>query len=475
MLNRLTLASWPWKTIATLVIFTMSCSPAIGQEQPSGSSQPQVEALQNSIRDLKAQLTELTSVLRELKVEVQELRAAREDTAPPSRSQAQAVEEEQQLLNAKVEEQYQTKVESASRYRVRLSGIVLLNLFNNRGVVDNPDFPSFIHEPGPADLTTGFGGSLRQSMLGFEIFGPSIRNARVDANAQFDLAGAPSFNSYQTPVGLLRLRTAVVRMTWAKTTLAAGQDVPFFSPLSPTSVSSLALPAFSYSGNLWTWQPQLRAEHRLDLGENASVLIQGGILSPLRSHQPAYATRFAWNRRLFQRQLTIGAASYYSRQDWGFQRGVNAWAGSSDWTVPLTQRWDLSGEFYRGKAVGQLGGGINQTVVTSGNIADPATQVRGLNSTGGWTQLKFRQTERIEWNAALGQDNPLARDLRAFPFIQQNYLAPPIARNRSTILNIIYRPRSDVLLSGEYRWIKTFTLQDSSAAHQTSLSMGVLF
>jgi hypothetical protein len=441
-------------------------------QTPGGSSQPQVEALENSIQELKVQVSELTSVVRNLKAEIQELRVAKEDSAPTVSPQA---EEEHQLLNAKVEEQYQTKVESASRYRVRLSGIVLLNLFKNRGVVDNPDFPSLVGAGQPGEPTAAFGGSLRQSMLGFEIFGPSINDARVDADAQFDFAGSSSVNSYESPVGLLRLRTGVVQLSWPKTILAAGQDVPFFSPLSPTSVASLALPALSYSGNLWTWQPQLRAEHRLDLGGNTSLLFQGGILSPLRSHQPAYATRIAWNRSVFSRQLTIGAASYYSRQDWGFRRNIDAWAGLSDWSIPLSRRWDLSGEFYRGKAVGQLGGGIEQTIVASGYIGDPTTQVRGLNSTGGWTQLKFRQTERFEWNAAIGQDNPLARDLKAFPFLQQSDPNSFSARNRSALLNFIYRPRSDILLSGEYRWIRTFQFRDSDAARQISLSMGVLF
>ncbi len=44
-----------------------------------------------------------------------------------------SLEEEYQLLSGKVDDQYQTKVESASKYRVRLSGIVLMNLFSNRG------------------------------------------------------------------------------------------------------------------------------------------------------------------------------------------------------------------------------------------------------------------------------------------------------------------------------------------------------
>ena len=56
---------------------------------------------------------------------------------------AASLDEEYQLLSGKVDEQYQTKVESASKYRMRLSGIVLLNLFSNVGTVNNADIPSY--------------------------------------------------------------------------------------------------------------------------------------------------------------------------------------------------------------------------------------------------------------------------------------------------------------------------------------------
>jgi hypothetical protein len=441
------------------------------QETASTSPERQTDALERTVQNLTLEIRELTLLVRELKEEVQQLRNARDsaNTFP------EQVEEEHQLLNAKVEEQYQSKIESASKYRVRLSGIVLLNLFNNRGVFDAPDFPGRVRQSGPVDLSSTFGGSLRQSMLGFEVFGPRIKDARVEADAQFDFAGASSASLYENPIGLLRLRTAVVRMVWPKTTLSAGQDVPFFSPLSPTSVASMALPAFSYSGNLWTWQPQIRAEHRVELNESSGVVLQGGILQPVWSRQPAYATRIAWNRTAFDRQITLGTASYYSRQNWGAGRTVDAWAGSSDWTVPLGSRWDLSGEFYRGRAIGQLGGAVGQTILTNGEFADPNTEVHGINSTGGWAQLKFHQTERLEWNAAVGQDNPFARDLRVFPIRQQNVDSRTIARNRSAMLNFIYRPRSDVVVSGEYRRMRTFGIQDSRTANQISINMGVLF
>ena len=64
-----------------------------------------------------------------------------------------ALEEDSQLLNSKINDQYQTKVEAASKYRIRLSGIVLLNVFNNHGSVDNQDFPTWAI-PTSAGITT---------------------------------------------------------------------------------------------------------------------------------------------------------------------------------------------------------------------------------------------------------------------------------------------------------------------------------
>jgi hypothetical protein len=98
-----------------------------------------------------------------------------------------------------------------------------------------------------------------------------------------------------------------------------------------------------------------------------------------------------------------------------------------------------------------------------------------LNSTGGWTQAKFRQNERLEWNGAVGQDTVLAKDLRAVPLVQQSYLAS-LARNRSAFVNFIYRPRSDLLFSVEYRRLQTFTIGGSlESADHINLGMGVLF
>jgi hypothetical protein len=516
------------------VIVVLSIGSPRGRGQGAGKPTPPTgkETTDNSVRDLQNQMLELKSSLEEMRrelvqsrTETLELRKDLEATrrqlaavatqpkAAPATVGEQArvdagavasasqgteealkkLAEDQQLTNAKLDELYQTRVASASKYRVRLSGIVLLNLFANRGEVDNLDFPSLVPPDRPIDSGGGFGGSLRQSLVGLEVFGPEVRGAKVSADVQFDFAGGFPYALNGVSFGLARLRTGTVRMAWPNTTVIAGQDVPFFSPLSPSSLASLAVPAFSYAGNLWNWTPQVRIEHRLNISENSSILLQGGILDPLTgeppssqflrapqageaSKQPAYGTRMAWSRRVFGRDLTLGIGGFYSRQDWGFHRMVDGWAGTTDWKVPLSNRWELSGEFYRGRALGGLGGGIGRSVLFSGPITDPATQVRGLNATGGWAQLKFRQTEKFEWNGAFGEDNALARDLRFFPAAQQSYFDPSLARNRSSLLNFIYRPRSDLLFSAEYRRLRTFSiLGNSDASGQVNLSIGVLF
>jgi hypothetical protein len=495
--------SWKWKILAGATIFIVSSLPIHAQD-----------SLQESIQSLQKQTSELKAMLEEMRAEIirsrgetialrQELEATRQQltvtaVAAPQATQEtiQKLEEEQQLLNAKVEDQYQTKVESASKYRVRLSGLLLTNLFGNSNGTDNIDFPS-LALTGSIYSRGNFGGTIRQSQLGFQVFGPEVKGARVSGDLQLDFAGGLPNAPDGVTFGLARLRTGTVSMTWPRTTVVAGQDLPFISPLSPTSLATVALPAMAYSGNLWTWIPQARVEHRFDLSENSNLLLQGGVLDPLDgefplnsfyrtpqagelSRQPASATRVAWSHNpTSDHPLTLGGGAYYSRQSWGFSRNVDAWAATADWTVPLGSRWEITGEYYRGRAIGGLGGGIGHSVLLSGSITDPLTRVVGLNSTGGWAQAKFRQTGKLEWNAAVGQDTNFGKDFRVFPLpvvFQQNYLYSFVARNQSALGNFIYRPRSDVLFSVEYRRLQTFTVTGAQySADHINVGMGVLF
>src|SRR5712692_2430538 len=226
------LPDWIRKSsIAGLVL--MAGSVAGWTQEASAPATPQPDAMTAAVRELQEQVRELRAAVLDVRSEAaqyraetaelrRELQSARgqlaassvpltgsqlapsvagagnpqsaNSSSEPAKEDAlegrvAALEESSQLLNSKVDDQYQTKVESASKYRVRLSGVVLLNLFSNRGTSDNQDFPTWATPSSPSDPKGTFGVSLRQSELGLEIFGPRVAGAKTAGNLQFDFSG----------------------------------------------------------------------------------------------------------------------------------------------------------------------------------------------------------------------------------------------------------------------------------------------
>jgi outer membrane murein-binding lipoprotein Lpp len=521
-------------TAAVLFFLSAGC---LAQQTTAAS-----ESTETSVRDLAAQVRELRALVEQMRsenadsrAEMQELRHELQDTrkllapltstatnstaavdsmqssensgasANPASvanstsetptdmgSRLQRLEESTQLLNSKIDEQYQTKVETATKYRARLSGIVLMNAFHNVGGSDNLDLPDYAAPPAAGTPQSSFGATLRQSEIGLEIFGPTLAGAKSSANVQFDFAGGFASTPNGVNFGLVRMQTASVRLDWGRTSLIGGQDSLFISPLSPTSFASLATPAFAYAGNLYGWTPQLRVEHRFDLSDQQTLTFQAGILDNLdwegpsnsdfrtatageSSGQPAYAMRTAWSRPVFEHPLSFGVAGYYGRQDWPWGHNLDAWAGMTDWQIPILRRLNLSGEFYRGRAVGGLNAAIGQTIVFGGSPSYSTTPIRGLDSAGGWAQMKLHLTPKLELNGVYGEDDAFAADIRGFA-TDANNGGPILGRNRGALGNLVYRPRSDLLLSAEFRRLHTFPIYDSaSITNQVNLAMGILF
>lgn len=494
--------------------------PCRAQTQPQADNGAALQELQDQVRELKTMVLQLQQQTVASRAEISRLREeleARGETATGVAENAAVdqqspaygtsttaqleqrldhIDEEQQLLSGKIDTQYQTKVESASKYRVRLSGIVLFNMFGNSGRVDSVDVPTWVLEPNPINSSGAVGGTLRQSIVGLETFGPDLWGAHTSATVNFDFGGGFPATDNGVNFGLMRLRTAAVRLDWNSTSVIAGQDQLFLAPLSPTSFATLIVPPLSYAGNLWSWTPQLRVEHRFALSGGAKITVAGGFLDPLtgespfgnsyvdfrvpsageQSRQPAYGGRVAYSHPLFGRTFSLGAGGYYSRQNWGFDRIVNGWAGMMDANLPLGSRFELSGFFYRGAAIGGLGAALGRSVLYNGPLSNATTQVIALNDVGGWAQLKFLATPKLEFNAAFGQDSPFAGDFYVFGYNTNSYGPTFITANRGAFGNVIYRPRSDLLLSMEYHRLRSFTVFDNSYdAGQLNMSVGVLF
>lgn len=482
-----------------LTLLSVTLPSLMAQQSPA--SEDAIQQLRAEVAKLATTLESTQSELKACRDEVHQLRTELQDKQSSSSAAAGSADEaalahsvadlheEQELLDNRVGQLYQTKVESGSKYRVRLSGLVLFNAFSNRGTVDTTSDPNLATSTPRGQANGNVGATFRQTMFTLQAFGPEFAGARTSGEVQFDFYGGFSQTLDGYVLGLARLRTANIEFDWSNWSLRLAQDKPFISPLTPTTLAALGTPDFAYSGNLWTWTPQIVVERTWRNSDRVKPHLQFGILDPfdgelpatdfLRkpeagelSRTPGIAGRQSLDFPVGSQTATVGVGGYYARQNYDFGRTIDAWAATLDWNLPFGERFALSGELHRGSGLGGMWGGIGASAVYTGPDSNPYSQVVGVNTVGGWSQLQFKPATKWEINGAFGEESPFAADL------QQNASSTyqPILRNWTTMINVIDHPRSNLLFSLEYRHLNTvlFGGQTRTAEH-INLGVGVAF
>jgi len=445
------------------------------------SSQQQIEVLRKQIAALQGQLA------GNRQTPVMEQRQPEQEAVARLNTDVQAIRERQELQQSEIATHEQTKVESESKFPVKLTGLILMNAFANTAGVDVVQSPT---------VATGYGGttglSLRQTVLGLDARGPHLFAGNSSADVRVDFFGGLSQGSYTESGGVARLRTAHAELAWDRTRAFFQIDRPIVSPNAPTSLTAIAQPALAWSGNLWNWVPQAGAEQTLRLAESSRVTIQAAVAdipdpaTPRRnsatipvpsfaeqSRWPGSEARLAYGRGNDLTGLMLGVGGYFSPHTANEYVHFDAWAATLDYRIPLPAHLEASGSFYRGMALGGLGAGAFKDYVYA--EVGGTYYFRPLDDVGGWSQLKARANERLEFNAAYGIDNAFAHELRPYlgtpPATYQN-----LARNSTWFTNVIYSPTAYTLFSLEYRRIdSSYAIGPHSVTDVYGLAAGYRF
>jgi len=483
------------QVVSVLMVISVCLAPVGGMSQET-SAAPDVARMERDLQDTRTQLAESQRQIEELRREIEDLRhqmtSGRDsqagETAEPTTA---AADQDPSFLAAKIAELHQDKVESTSKYPVKISGLILFNSYLNAGNVMASDLPVLAFPRAPGSANGSIGATFNQTILGLEVKGPSVLGAGSSGDVSIDFSGGFPTTNYGMTAGLVRLRTANARLQWKNTTFTLGQDTPFFSPLSPTSYATIAEPGFSWAGNLWVWTPQANLEHRLEVSENATLVFQGGLLDPLTEEIPPFqgrvptageltrapgmAGRIAFENRSSAHPVLFGMGAYRARQRHESLPQITSWTVNTDFRVALSRFAEVSGEGYKGQAVGGLGGGIWSSVAFP-EPAAPHTAIVPLRSVGGWVQLKLKPLPQFETNAALGQDENYSKDLHVFPVPFNVSGFPPFQKNQAQFVNFIYKPKTSLVLALEYRHLRTTMFGGTSASgDQVNLAAGVHF
>ena len=420
---------------------------------------PLARAQQDSeIRQILERLDRLERQNAELRAQVQDLRKQLASTSIPEAPSAESVEKLADTVAVqanRIEEQAQSKVESVQRFPIRITGMLLFNAFSN-----SRSEGAYYSPVATSDASAhAAGGTLSQSILGLEFFGPgTFLGGKIRGNVQMDFypyAGgyaatpAASAENNLTP----RLRTGSLVIDWGSRSLTVGREKPLVAPRDPDSLAQVGLPPLSGAGNLWEWQPQIRLEQNFHISPGNTVTAQAALFSTRETNtqiadslaariEPA---RPGWEGRA-QFAHRRGDEPYFEFAP-GFHYSVTHVAGESiesrlvtlDGLFRPVHLVELSGAFFGGQNAAGLGG------LGPGFRVTPAGDAYAVNSRGGWLQLALFPTQRLTLHFFGGAQVNRRSDLIGY-YPQSNI---------SVAANIYYRLAPNVFLAFEAAQART--------------------
>ena len=464
------------------------------QAQENDSSFTERESLLEELRKVREVAEHALTEARLARSEAQSLRTELDgmrSDSPPAQAAASPnvqsgerltrLEEQIEINSERIREQAQSKVESDSRFPVRVSGILLANFHHNSDDIQRSE-PLFAPSPVIAPSGGTFGSTFRQTRLGLAINGPKALGGRTSGEIEFDFYGGTVGQVEGDVLGALRIRTASVRLDWDRSSLVVGQEAPLISPRNPTSIAAVWYPPLSGAGNLWQWRPQITYEHRFRSGEKAELIAQGGYMAPFGESysglptrgSPAVEGRFAFRQPLDEdRAIEVGFGAHFESRSFDYGRSVDGYVASGDWMLPIGSRFEISGEMYHGRSITlseQSGGRIDRAFAVSGPVDNPYSQVLGVRSSGGWLQFTTRARHDLEFNVAYGQEDPNNSDLRFGAVTDFTRF-----KNQVGSVNVIYQLRPNFLISLEYRRLVTDFNPGRSRNNHVNLAFGYVF
>jgi hypothetical protein len=399
--------------------------------------------------DLKQVLERLDRLERQNQLLLEEVRALRAQVGA-TRTPAPA-EETLAIQARRTEELAQVKVEAANRFPLRVTGMALFNARWNSAGASYGGAYSESPVTAPVSGYATAGATLRQSIIGLEFQGPRTvwgGKVRGSLNMDFYAGSGSSLDS------VFRLRTGSLEVDWKDRSILVGQEKPIIAPRDPSSLAQVGVSPLTGAGNLWLWQPQVRFEQRLALGEQTGLRAQVGVYqtseasaalpasyqSSLESARPALQGRFElWHGFGGGRRIEI-APGFHTSSTHVAQTSVPSSLFSLDWFANPWTRLEFTGAFFSGQNLANLGTGLRQgfTILGRGSAIP-------VHARGGWAQAALSATPRLTFHFFTGQHDDRNADLRP----------GGIAKNQAYGANFFYRLAPNVLAGLEASQTRT--------------------
>ncbi len=427
---------------------------------------------QTSPEEVQTRIKQLESQVQGILAELDKLKKSAEIT--PQTAKVEVTPEK------KIEtEKKPIGIELGNGIRAVPFGTIYFNAFNNSAGTNNTDIPLFATLTGKGNTSA----SVRQTRLGLRIEGGKIKNARLTGIIEADFFGGSPAIGIGENFGVVRIRLANAKLDWEKTSVTIGQDWIPFAPQNPVSIADAAIPQFAAAGNNWARLPQVKVEQRFN---NGKIVWQGAVLAPQTgdsnatanflqqpnsgalSRLPFFQTRLSFNDKNWfatKKAGSIGVSAHYGRSRVAstsapiIEEDIDSYGVALDWNFSLHKRVSWSGEGFYGQNLAGFQAGVFQNYNTDYAIRQNnvlvVNGVKGIRTSGGWTQIGFTPNwnqDKLTLYGSIGLDDPKNVDLvnlRARDFR---------SRNLAWAFDAIYKFTPQFQLGLEFRQLNTYYL-----------------
>ncbi len=373
--------------------------------------------------------------------------ARRALTAEPGPAPA-PLDERVAVVEQRVSDLSQEKVEASQRFPISLTGMMLFNGFLNGKNAAGNENPTYVSAAsGPSTN----GATVAQTILGLRYESPkALWGAAVNGSVFFDFYGGDGTSLDH----IARLRTADIQFDWTNTSVTVGQDKPLVAPRDPFSLAQVGVSSFTAAGNLWLWSPQAKVEQRFQFGDSTGLRAQlglyemGGTYAENGSYPngyvessagPALEGRFEFWHKFGENTRIELAPGFHTAQTSENGISVPSRLFSFDWFANPWEKIEFSGTFYRGENIAGLG------TIGPGYFIVGRTLIRPVQSIGGWAQIAWLATPKLTFHLIAGQHNNQASEVSE----------GLIYKNQGYAANLVYRLAPNVLFSLEGMQLRT--------------------
>ncbi len=337
-----------------------------------------------------------------------------------------------------------------SKFRFKPYGYIKLDAVYDGSETNYGNFCLYVPNESGDHNDSEFSLTARQTRVGLYIEAPEFDEWKTRGRLEIDFYGdGTEHENKANPL----LRHAVLEMKKGGFGLLAGQTSDLISPLNPTTLNyTVAWTA----GNIGYRRPQLRATYQLPLDDNNRLTSALGISRTAGLvHEdldldgrndgddagfPTVQARIAYSTKdLSPGESVFGLSGHYGEEEIDFpahSKNIASWSVNGDFKIPFSDQWCLSGEVFMGSNLDDYFGGILQGVNVDAR--------EGIQSIGGWAQLKYKQDEKWQYNAGFGVDDPKNSDLSSNPDDAMR------SRNMVFYLNGLYNIIPPVTIGVEY-------------------------